>query len=140
MKELINQLLDYRIIHAVGSALTHKTVKGTYNAYMIDVGAYANRRKLEERFTEIDVRAPDAKERLESCPTLPQTTLPMPNSESPAWPHSKAVPGANPSLFIRNGGHELPIQRWYSNESLESVSNASIWVFREVFSRGTRAA
>lgn len=75
IKELINRLLDYRIIHAVGSALTHKTVQGTFNAYMIDIGAYANLRKLEGRFTEIDVTAPDAKERCRNAPVLDESTL-----------------------------------------------------------------
>jgi hypothetical protein len=75
VKELINRLLDYRIIHAVGSALTHKTVQGTFNAYMIDIGAYANLRKLEGRFIEIDVTAPDAKERCRNSPVLDVSTL-----------------------------------------------------------------
>jgi hypothetical protein len=75
VKELINRLLDYRIIHSVGSALTHKTVQGTFNAYMIDIGAYANLRKLEGRFTEIDVTAPDAKERCRNAPVLDVGTL-----------------------------------------------------------------
>lgn len=75
VRELINRLLDYRIIHAVGSALTHKTVQGTFNAYMIDIGAYANLRKLEGRFTEIDITAPDSKERCRNAPVLDVTTL-----------------------------------------------------------------
>ena len=70
VRELINRLLDYRIIHLVGAALTHKTIQGTLNAYMIDIGAYANLRKLEGRFTEIDVTAPDAKERCRNAPVL----------------------------------------------------------------------
>jgi hypothetical protein len=49
IRELINRLLDYRIIHSVGSALTHKSVQDTFNAYMIDIGAYAILRKLEGR-------------------------------------------------------------------------------------------
>jgi hypothetical protein len=67
--------LDYRIIHSVGSALTHKSIQGTFNAYMIDIGAYANLRKLEGRFTEIDVTASDAKEQRRNAPVLDGGTL-----------------------------------------------------------------
>jgi hypothetical protein len=75
VKELINRLLDYRIVHLVGSALTHKTLQGTFNAYMIDIGAYANFRKLEGRFTEIDVTAADAKEQCRNAPILDLAAL-----------------------------------------------------------------
>jgi hypothetical protein len=75
IRDLMNRLLDYRIIHAVGSALTHKSISGTFNAYMIDIGAYANLRKLEGRFVEIDVTAPDAKERCRNAPVLDDATL-----------------------------------------------------------------
>ncbi len=68
-------MLDYRIIHSVGSALTHKSTTGTFNAYMIDIGAYANLRKLEGRFIEIDITAPDAKERCRNAPVLDDNTL-----------------------------------------------------------------
>lgn len=71
----MNRLLDYRIIHSVGSALTHKSISGTFNAYMIDIGAYANLRKLEGRFGEIDITAPDAKERCRNAAVLDDTTL-----------------------------------------------------------------
>ena len=49
--------------------------RGTLNAYMIDIGAYANLRKLEGRFTEIDISAPDARERCRNAPVLHGTTL-----------------------------------------------------------------
>jgi len=75
IRDLMNRLLDYRIIHSVGSALTHKSTTGTFNAYMIDIGAYANLRKLEGRFIEIDITAPDAKERCRNAPVLDDTTL-----------------------------------------------------------------
>lgn len=75
IRELINRLLDYRIIHSVGSAVTHKSIPGTFNVYMIDIGAYANLRKLEGRFTEIDVTASDARERVRNAPVLDETTL-----------------------------------------------------------------
>ena len=75
IRELINRLLDYRIVHSVGSALTHKSMPGTFNAYMIDIGAYANFRKLEGRFNEIDITAPDSKERCRNAPALEEDTL-----------------------------------------------------------------
>jgi hypothetical protein len=75
IRDLINRLLDYRIVHSVGAALTHKSNPGTFNAYMIDIGAYANLRKLEGRFNEIDVTAQDAKERCRNAPVLDGPTL-----------------------------------------------------------------
>lgn len=75
IRDLINRLLDYRIIHSVGGALTHKSNPGTFNAYMIHIGAYANLRKLEGRFNEIDVTARDAKERCRNAPVLDGQTL-----------------------------------------------------------------
>ena len=68
MWALINRLLDYRIIHNVGSALTHKSLPGTtFQAFVIDIGCYAHLRKLDGRFTEIDVSSPDLKERARSA-------------------------------------------------------------------------
>ncbi len=73
---MLNRLLDYRIIHSVGTALTHKSQQGTFTAYMIDIGAYANLRKLANRFTEIDVTAADAtKEQCRNAPILEGTIL-----------------------------------------------------------------
>lgn len=67
-RELINRLLDYRIIHNAGSALTHKSQPGTYQAFAIDIGCYAHLRKLDGKFSEIDLSDKDAKERLRSSP------------------------------------------------------------------------
>lgn len=77
LRQLLNRLLDYRIVHAVGSTLTHKTktLEGTFQAYMIDIGAYANMRKLQDRFTEIDITASDVRERLRNAPVLDSSTL-----------------------------------------------------------------
>jgi hypothetical protein len=57
LRALVNRLLDYRIIHSVGTALTHKShpESGTFQAFAIDVGAYAHMRKLYGKFTEIDL-------------------------------------------------------------------------------------
>lgn len=70
IRSLLYRLLDYRIIHSAGSALTHKSQPGTYHAFVIDIGCYAHMRKLISRFTEIDLAAPDAKERMRSGPIL----------------------------------------------------------------------
>jgi hypothetical protein len=69
-RDLIYRLLDYRIIHSAGSALTHKSQAGTYHAFVIDMGCYAHMRTLQGRFTELDVVGADARERLRSAPVL----------------------------------------------------------------------
>ncbi|MBZ9566378.1 hypothetical protein [Modicisalibacter tunisiensis] len=70
IRGLIYRLLDYRIIHNCGSALTHKSQAGTFQAFAIDIGCYAHLRKLEGRFNEIDVSTSQAKERMRSAPIL----------------------------------------------------------------------
>ena len=71
VKDLLYRLMDYRIIHSVGTALTHKSQTGhTYSAFMIDIGAYAKFRNLHRRLTEIDITANDAKERCRNAPIL----------------------------------------------------------------------
>ncbi len=75
VRNLLYRLLDYRIIHTAGSALTHKSQAGTYHAYAIDIGCYAQMRKLEGRFVEIDLSAPDAKEKMRSGPILDEATF-----------------------------------------------------------------
>ncbi|AOS82810.1 hypothetical protein BIU88_00770 [Chlorobaculum limnaeum] len=69
-RDLVNRLLDYRIIHNAGAAITHKSKTGTYQAFSIDIGCYANFRKLDGRFVEIDLSEKDAKERLRSAPVF----------------------------------------------------------------------
>jgi len=75
IKDLLNRLVDYRIIHLVGTALTHKSQPGTFTAYMIDIGAYANLRKLANKFREIDVTATNSKEQCRNAPVLAGSTL-----------------------------------------------------------------
>jgi hypothetical protein len=70
IRELLYRLLDYRIIHQVASALTHKHRSGTYRAFVIDVGCYAFMRKLKGRFTEIDLWERTAREKLRSVPVI----------------------------------------------------------------------
>jgi hypothetical protein len=70
IRGLIYRLLDYRIIHSAGSALTHKSQAGTFQAFAIDIGCYAHMRKLSGRFTELDLADSGAKERMRSAPVL----------------------------------------------------------------------
>ena len=70
VRSLINRLLDYRIIHNAAVALTHKSQPGTYQAFAIDIGCYAHLRKLDGRFSELDLAGSDAKERMRSAPVL----------------------------------------------------------------------
>jgi hypothetical protein len=70
IRNLLYRLLDYRIIHTAGAALTHKSQPGTFHAFAIDIGCYAHMRKLEGRFHEIDLSASDAKEKMRSGPIL----------------------------------------------------------------------
>jgi hypothetical protein len=70
LRSLVNRLLDYRIIHNAGSALTHKSQPGTYQAFAIDIGCYAHLRKLDRRFNEIDLSDGEAKEKMRSAPVL----------------------------------------------------------------------
>jgi hypothetical protein len=75
IRTLLYRLLDYRIIHSAGSAITHKSVPGTFHAFAIDIGCYAQMRKLDGRFTEIDLSAADAKERMRSGPVLDENVF-----------------------------------------------------------------
>ena len=68
IRGLIYRLLDYRIIHSSGSALTHKSQPGTFQAFAIDIGCYAHMRKLHGRFTELNLADSSAKERMRSAP------------------------------------------------------------------------
>ena len=70
IRVLLYRLLDYRIIHSAGAALTHKSSPGTYQAYAIDIGCYAHMRKLQGKFNEIDVADTTGRERMRSAPIL----------------------------------------------------------------------
>jgi hypothetical protein len=69
-RNLIYRLLDYRIVHGAGSALTHKSQTGTFQAFAIDIGCYAHMRKLHGKFTELDLADASAKEKMRSAPVL----------------------------------------------------------------------
>jgi hypothetical protein len=75
LKELINRLLDYRIIHSVGTAYTHKSKPGSFQAFMIDIGSYAFLRKLHGKLTEIDLFENVAKEKIRAAPVLEEAEL-----------------------------------------------------------------
>lgn|GEM_PF-1000078 len=70
VERLIYRLLDHKIIHSVGSAFTNKSQAGTFHAFMIDIGCYANLRKLSGKMKEIDLSETDAKEQIRSAPIL----------------------------------------------------------------------
>lgn len=70
LRDLIYRLLDYRIIHSAGTAVTHKSQPGTFHSFVIDVGAYANMRTLQGRFTELDVGDPGTREKMRSSPIM----------------------------------------------------------------------
>ena len=73
IRGLLYRLLDYRIIHSAGSALTHKSATGTYQAFVIDIGCYAHLRKLKGKFNEIDVSDTGAREMMRSSPILTES-------------------------------------------------------------------
>ena len=68
LRTLLYRLLDYRIVHSAGVALTHKSQTGTYHAFAIDIGCYAHMRKLQARFAEIDLSEATAREKMRSAP------------------------------------------------------------------------
>ena len=75
IRALLYRLLDYRIIHSVGTAMTHKSAPGTYQAFAIDIGCYAHMRKLRGRFNEIDITNAAGRERMRSAPILTEVQL-----------------------------------------------------------------
>jgi hypothetical protein len=72
---LFNRLMDYRLIHHAASALTHKSHQGNFQAFAIDIGCYAHFRKMEGRFTEIDVSDPAARDKMRSAPVMDKQQL-----------------------------------------------------------------
>lgn len=81
---LLYRLLDYRIIHSTGTALTHKHHEGTFHAFVIDIGCYAHLRKLDGKFNEIDVSLPSAKEEYRSAPMFGPNELETMSINAPA--------------------------------------------------------
>lgn len=85
-RNLLNRLLDYRIIHDAGSALTHKSMSGNFRAFAIDIGCYAHFRKMEGRFSEIDVSDAGAKDKMRSAPVLDEKMLQKLEADAPSSP------------------------------------------------------
>jgi len=83
IQRLIYKLLDYRIIHSVASAFTNKSQSGTFHAFMIDVGCYANLRKLSGKMEEIDLSEKSSKEQIRSVPVLSEEALLLVWTDSP---------------------------------------------------------
>jgi hypothetical protein len=75
IKNLFNRLMDYRIVHQAGNALTHKSTSGSFQAFAIDIGAYAHFRKMQGRFSEIDVSDRSAKDKMRSAPVLDEGAI-----------------------------------------------------------------
>jgi hypothetical protein len=48
---------------------------GNFQAFTIDIGAYAHFRKMQGRFSEIDVSDREAKDKMRSAPVLDEATI-----------------------------------------------------------------
>ena len=79
-----NVLIDY--ISVERTLVTHKSATGTYHAFAIDIGCYAHLRKLEGKFTEIDVAATSSREKMRSAPILTKEQLEVLWSTAPNNP------------------------------------------------------
>jgi len=88
IRALLYRLLDYRIIHSAGTALTHKSQSGTYHAFVIDIGCYAHMRVLDQKFTEIDLTDAEAKEKMRSAPILDEKAFSVLWQSAPTDPES----------------------------------------------------
>lgn len=75
IRQLLNRLMDYRIIHNLGSAYTHKSHQGPFQGFMIDIGAYAHMRRLHGRMVEIDISDPAAQEQIRGGPIVDEQSL-----------------------------------------------------------------
>lgn len=70
IRDMFFRLLDYRIIHGLGEALTHKSAPGTFRAFMIDIGCYAHLRKHVGKMTEYDLSDKNIREIIRSVPII----------------------------------------------------------------------
>ncbi len=108
LRNLVNRLLDYRIIHNAGSALTHKSLPGTFQAFAIDIGCYAHLRKLDGRFFELDLSESNAKERMRSAPAFDAANLVALLEATPPDVHSALL---DENLESPTGGSDAPRPR-----------------------------
>lgn len=88
VRGLLYRLLDYRIIHSAGTAITHKSQPGTYHAFAIDIGCYAHMRVLDGKFAEIDLSDSQAKEQMRSVPVLDERAFKSLWESAPANPEA----------------------------------------------------
>ncbi len=88
IRDLLYRLLDYRILHSAGSAITHKSHDGTFHAFVIDVGCYAHMRKLRGKFAEIDLGQTNAKEKMRSGPILDEAAFEQLWNAAPEHPEA----------------------------------------------------
>lgn len=71
LRDLLNRILDYRIIHEAGAAVTNKSAPGvSFHAFAVDIGCYAHMRVLAGRLKEIDLADKGAREQMRSAPIL----------------------------------------------------------------------
>lgn len=97
IQKLINRLSDLKIIHTVQTAFSHKSQQGTtFRAFMIDIGYYANMRKLHGKMNEIDLAASDAKEKIRSTPILTEIKLQELWKSVPKNPEEKILEEESP--------------------------------------------
>jgi hypothetical protein len=85
-KAHLDRLLDYRLIHELGTAFTHKSQAGTYRGYIIDVGFYAGLRKLDGKIAELDLESDAWKERIRSSPVLRHADMLKAWNNAPSTP------------------------------------------------------
>lgn len=88
LREIINRLSEYRLIHRTATALSHKSQSGTtYQAYAIDIGSYAHFRKLDGKLMEIDLLDQKAEDKMRSAPIFDlkslETLITKPTSTPP---------------------------------------------------------
>jgi hypothetical protein len=91
IRDLIYRLLDYRIVHGSGTALTHKSQLGAYQAFAIDIGCYGHLRKHDGKFTEIDLSSTVAKEKMRSAPILDEKSFEDIWAKLPSDPMNKLL-------------------------------------------------
>lgn len=75
VRDLIHRLLDYRIIHSISPAMTHKSRAGSFSAFVVDIGCYAHLRKLQGKLHEYDLAAQGVREEIRSAPILDEDVL-----------------------------------------------------------------
>jgi hypothetical protein len=71
-REMLRQLLDYRLVHLVHGNTSAAGVAGRYEAYMLDVGLYAHpQRRGKNQVTQVDFLSRDDQHRADAIRTQP---------------------------------------------------------------------